>query len=429
MRKPCRWLARIGCDLAGQLHAKSALPATQQKVFTMGLYNHLKEKLRAWKTSAKPAATEAPHAPQTPGRDRLAGEDADALFGFQLLGQLAAAEESGQGNLLIGPRNIRTALAAVALGAQGETRREIIAQTGDYDSIDLAAGKSFTNALHIWLPPDKTLRRQFAGHFPHARIENTPVDQAPKAINAYVNEKTRGKIKTILDLPPAEDGMVLTTALDFESGWRTPFDLKDTRVDTFFVTPDEPQKTHFMSLDDCFWYSATPDGQIVWLPYRDDDLGMTIFLPRPDLNLAHWLEQGQGTNWQNAIDAMQLKEGNVKLPRVAFDFSARLANALQALGIRSAFTDTAEFDDILENPGPLKISDVRHKTRIQIDEQGTQAAAATSEVLLSAAADDAQSVQPPFSMHIDRPFFLTIGDAYNRKILFMGIVRQPSLEK
>jgi serpin B len=158
---------------------------------------------------------------------------------------------------------------------------------------------------------------------------------------------------------------------------------------------------------------------------------MTIFLPRPELKLEDWLaKQGRGKDWQAAVSAMKDREGNVKLPRVKFDFSAGLEKTLQTLGIQRAFTDDAQFDGILQNSDPLKIDFVIHKTHIDIDEQGTKAAAATSIVMRAAtAANPNAKKEEPFYMRIDRPFFLTIGDAKNRKILFMGIVRQPDRAK
>jgi serpin B len=375
--------------------------------------------------TATPDETATGNEVATLERDAPAAQETDAAFGFQALGQLAAAEES-EGNLLIGPRNIRTALAAVAVGAAGETQDEILAQTGDYDSIDNAAGKSFTNALHIWIPTGKELQPQFVEHFLDARVESTTASEAPDVINAYVNQQTKGKIRGILEAPPSEDGIVLTTVLDFEGKWLTPFEPEDTHVETFFITPDTRQKTHLMSITDDFNYAATEDGQMVQLPYRDDGLVMTIFLPRPELKLEDWLaKQGRGKNWQAAVSAMKNREGSVDLPRVKFDFAAGLEETLQTLGIQRAFTDDAEFNGILQSPVPLKIGFVIHKTHIDVDEQGTKAAAATSIGMVNATASPYAKKEELFYMRIDRPFFLTIGDAENRKILFMGIVRQP----
>jgi serpin B len=348
-------------------------------------------------------------------------QEADATFGFQVLGQLDAAE-GNEGNLLIGPRNIRTALAAVAVGAVGQTRDEILAQTGEYDSINNASGESFTNALHIWTPAGKKLKQKFIRHFSDARVESTSASKAPRVINAYVAKQTKGKIKEILKDPPSEDGIVLTTVLDFEGKWKKPFPL--TRVETFFVTPNERQKMYLMYMTDRFRYNATEDGQMVQLPYQDDGLVMTIFLPKPELSLADWLKQGKGKDWRNAVGAMKYKEGSVNLPRVEFDFEAETKDALKTLGIQSAFTDNAQFDGILQRPVSLKIARVLHKTHIDFDEYGAKAAAVTAVEMLMGSPNAKK--EPPFSMRIDRPFFLTIGDAENHKILFMGIVRQPA---
>ncbi|MDR0634929.1 MAG: hypothetical protein LBF91_08130 [Azoarcus sp.] len=346
---------------------------------------------------------------------------ADARFGFAVLGRLAAEREAG--NILIAPRNIRTALAAIAVGAEGETESEILTRANRYDQIDNAPGKSFRNALHIWVWPGEVLKEDFRAHFRDARIDSTAPAEAPAVVNAYVRERTGGKIDDILTSPPEDIGIVLTTVFDFEGKWHLAFDPGQSRDDSFFATPQTPSAARFMQRRGEFHYAETDEGQIARLPYRDDGLVMTLFLPKASLRIDDWLRGTTGEAWQTLVETMAPRDGLLALPRLKSLFSVELAKPLQAVGIRRAFSKAAEFTGILQNSPPLKIDRVLHKALLRIDEQGTEAAAATSIALRAMSMRINQPA--PFEMKLDRPFFLTIGDAPNHKILFMAVVRTP----
>ncbi|MDR1887788.1 MAG: hypothetical protein LBQ81_00090 [Zoogloeaceae bacterium] len=346
----------------------------------------------------------------------------DARFGFALLQQQAKTQKTG--NLLLAPRNIRTALAAVAVGAEGETRREILDKTNDYDAIDNANGKSFTNALHLWVKKDYVLQEKFRNHFSSARVDSTTPEKGLNVINNYVREQTKGKITRVLDKSP--ETFVLTSVFDFEGKWSSPFRPESTAPDAFFVTPEKTRTVRFMRNFGHFDYAQTAEGQWLRLPYREDDLVMTLFLPKPGLDINRWLQTVTGDSWRAGVQALKYQKGEVKLPRLSFRKQPvqELKPALQTIGIRRAFTDAAQFTGITQTPVPLKIFSVRHATMLEIDEQGTKAAAATSVIMGIGAAGPSR--EEPFRMKLDRPFFLTIGDAQNHKILFMAVIRDPS---
>ncbi|MDR1888027.1 MAG: hypothetical protein LBQ81_01350 [Zoogloeaceae bacterium] len=345
----------------------------------------------------------------------------DARFGFALLQQQANTQQTG--NLLLAPRNIRTALAAVAVGAEGETRREILDKTNAYDAIDNANGKSFTNALHLWVEKKYALQEKFRNHFSSARVDSTTPEKGLNVINDYVRKHTKGKITRVLDKSP--ETFVLTSVFDFEGKWRRPFRPKFTTSDRFFVTPEKSRTVRFMRNFGHFDYAQTAEGQWLRLPYQEDDLVMTLFLPKPGLDIDHWLQTVTGDGWRAGVQALKYKEGEVELPRLSFRKQPvqELKPALQTIGIRRAFTDAAQFTGITQTPEPLKIVSVRHATMLEIDEQGTKAAAATA---VGMARTMSAPSREPFRMKLDRPFFLTIGDAQNHKILFMAVIRDPS---
>ncbi|MDR1424092.1 MAG: hypothetical protein LBI92_05760 [Azoarcus sp.] len=367
----------------------------------------------------KPAVAPAPAPPV-----ETAPQEAtllDGRFGFDLLARLVQAREGD--NVMIGPRNIRTALAAAAEGAEGRTREEIVSRAGDYGLIDNAPGASFRNALHIWVPQGKALQTRFLNHFTNARVDSTSPADAPELINTYVSKQTSGKIPSIMMQPPDATGIVLTTVFDFEGKWRYPFNPKATTIAKFFAEPNRGTAARFMVQKQRFRYGESDAGQMVQLPYRDDGLTMTIFLPAHNVSTESWLRQNGNDAWKSLVGALDWREGEVRLPRLRTGYTAQIAAFLSEMGITRAFTEKAEFTGILQDSPPLRIASVTHKSFIAIDEQGTEAAAVT-QVGIRAAAMPIGDAAAPFTMTLDRPFLLTIGDIHNDKILFMGVVRR-----
>ena len=345
----------------------------------------------------------------------------DGRFGFDLLARLVRARDDG--NVMIGPRNIRTALAAVAEGAEGRTREEIVVRAGDYDLIDNAPGASFRNALHVWVPQGKALQTRFLNHFTDAKVDSTSPADAPEVINTYVSKQTSGKIPSIMAQPPDATGIVLTTVFDFGGKWLYPFDPKATTTVRFFARPDQGTDARFMIQNRRFRYGESDAGQVVQLPYRDDGLAMTIFLPTQNVSIENWLQQNGDDAWKSLVGTLNWREGEVRLPRLRTGYTAQIAGFLSEMGISRAFTKKAEFTGILQDSLPLRIASVAHKTFIAIDEQGTEAAAVT-QIGMRATAMPIGDAAAPFTMTLDRPFLLTVGDVRNDKILFMGVVRQ-----
>jgi len=345
----------------------------------------------------------------------------DGRFGFDLLARLVQARDGD--NVMIGPRNIRTALAAVAEGAEGRTREEIVNRAGQYGLIDNAPGASFRNALHIWVPQGKALQMRFLNHFTNAKVDSTSPADAPEVINTYVSKQTSGKIPSIMMQPPDATGIVLTTVFDFEGTWLYPFDPKATTTARFFARPNQGTDARFMIQNRRFRYGESDAGQMVQLPYRDDGLAMTIFLPAQDVSVENWLRQNGDDAWKSLVGALDWREGEVRLPRLRTGYSAQIAGFLNDMGITRAFTEKAEFTGILQDSPPQRIASVTHKAFIAIDEQGTQAAAVT-QIGMRTTAMAIGDAAAPFTMTLDRPFLLTVGDARNDKILFMGAVRQ-----
>ena len=149
------------------------------------------------------------------------------------------------------------------------------------------------------------------------------------------------------------------------------------------------------------------------LPYGDGRLGMYIFLPNPDSNINESLGDLNAENWEGWISQFRDREHDMMLPRFKLEYEVKLNDTLKALGMEVAFSGGADFSGIARD---LFISEVKHKTFVEVNEEGTEAAAVT-------VSDLETSVPPVF--RVDRPFFFAIFDSETQTILFMGTVTEP----
>jgi serine protease inhibitor len=343
----------------------------------------------------------------------------DGSLGFALLKRVSA--EHPDSNVIIAPRNIRTALAAVATGAEGETEQQIVALTGEYKSIDNTSLESAQSAMDIWVAPVEKLLPAFAEGLPGVHVQSTSPAEAPAAINDFVSQHTHGMITHVLDEAP-NTGIVLTAVLYFKGIWQLPFDNKDTKPRPFHFATGKTADVDTMFQANKFDYAENDSGQIIQLPYSGNDkLVLTVFLPKPQAGIQAWLGSVDETSWRAMLGQLHRTSGSLQIPKLKSSFSTTLGDELKALGMRRPFANDAQFSGIVEGR-PLKISEIVHKTAFAMDEVSTEASAATSVVMRAAAI---ARPEPPFSMIVDRPFFLTIGDRLNDRILFAGIVNAP----
>lgn len=343
----------------------------------------------------------------------------DASFGFDLLKRVSA--KSPDDNVIIAPRNIRTALAAVATGAKGETQQQIVSVTGDYKSIDNTSLSSAQSAMDIWVAPVDKLLPSFEQGLPGVHVQSTSPQAAPAAINGFVSEHTHGMITHVLDQAP-DNGIVLTAVLYFKGIWQKPFDKNNTKPRPFHFASGKTADVDTMLQANKFDYAENDSGQVVQLPYSGDDhLVLTVFLPNPQTKISTWLASIDGTSWSTMLGQLHRAPGSLQIPKLKSSFSTQLSDELQALGMHRPFASDAQFNGIVQGRA-LKISEILHKTAFAMDEVSTEASAATSIVATAAAIS---RPQPPFSMVVDRPFFLTVGDRLNQRILFAGIVNAP----
>jgi len=243
---------------------------------------------------------------------------------------------------------------------------------------------------------------------------------AVPTINAWVNEQTQGKIEDIIAAIPGDVVMYLINAIYFKGDWMQQFDKKLTAPLPFHLqdgsTVNVPTMTY--GTEATIRETWTPTARIIELPYGGGAFSMTIVLPREGLTVDSVLSVLTLDDWNSWIAALDTTSAELYLPKFKLENSLSLVNPLTSLGMGVAFSDAADFSKI-NRAGGLTITDVLHKTYVDVNEQGTEAAAVTAVVV------GVVCVCKPPPVRIDRPFVFALRENLSGTILFMGVIRHP----
>ncbi|MFC5604999.1 serpin family protein [Sporosarcina koreensis] len=363
-------------------------------------------------------------------------------LGFILLDQI---ETDDNGNLFISPTSLLMALAMVYNGADGVTKEEIAQalQMEGIDPMDLnKANASLMTMLNkennaiqlqvansIWLNNQYKFQDEFANQskeYFNAQIEEIDItsNDSPKRINDWVEKATNGKIDKMVDAPLDDDLVaMLLNAIYFKGDWKYPFDKKDTENRNFRLMAGTEKAVPFMNLQEKLAYTANSEFQAIQLPYADGEMSMIVVLPNEGVDLDEFHSTLTSEKWEEIKSDMNRTRGTILLPKFKMSYETELNDALEALGMSSAFEEGANFRKMIEEDAPLFISKVKQKTYIDVNEEGTEAAAVTGVQM------DAGSAPPddPFVMDVNRPFFFAITDDETGAILFMGLIANPEM--
>ncbi|MBN2445560.1 MAG: serpin family protein [Phycisphaerae bacterium] len=371
-------------------------------------------------------------------RDTVAG---NTRFALDLYGKLRDQD----GNLFFSPLSISAALAMTYAGARGETAQEM-AQTLHFDVTgdDLHAKmgrlldrlKSTDNAawqLHIanalWPQAGYTFLDEFFDLVQqnyHAGLDSLDfakaTEEARKTINTWVEKHTAEKIKDLI--PPgvldAATTLVLTNAVYFKASWVREFDPNLTKDGPFTLANGEEITVPLMKQTGEFAYAEDSGVQVLELPYSGDTLSMVILLPKSHDGLSK-LEAGlTTTKLEGLLSELKHDEVHVLLPRFKATSMFSLEDALSALGMRRAFSGAADFSG-MTGRRDLFIGAVLHKAYVDVNEEGTEAAAATAVIMKRSTA--IPRPQPVF--RADHPFMFLIRDKQTGSIMFMGRITDP----
>jgi serpin B len=370
----------------------------------------------------------------------------NTAFAFDLYGRLKdlPAVKAGGGNLFFSPYSISTALAMTANGARGTTATQMTSALhlpGDttpaaafgqlQKDLQAEAQKSgcqlnIANALwgqkgHPFL--DSFLSTTKAGYGAGLNlVDFARSEEARKTINTWVEQQTKDKIKDLIapGVLDARTRLVLTNAIYFKGDWAAQFKKQNTADANFFVATTKSVKVPMMNQKGPFAYGETDQVQVLSLPYKGKMLSMLVLLPKASSSLAA-VESGlDAKGLESAMGRLSEQEVVVFLPKFKMTCGPlELNGTLTAMGMKDAFTDAADFSG-MDGKKDLYVSNVVHKAFVEVNEEGTEAAAATGAVM------GLTSVRVTPVFRADRPFVFLIRENQTGSILFIGRVMNPA---
>ena len=368
----------------------------------------------------------------------------DNQFAFTLFGEIAR-QAGPDSNLFISPLSTAMALGMAYTGAAGATQTEM-QQVLQLDGLTLDDVErsyrsliallrgldpqvAFTLANSVWYDPDPRFAPTPAfldatRTYFDARVESLDFRSptAAPTINRWVSDQTGGKIPAIVPDPIGSDVVAyLIDAIYFKGSWTTQFDGSRTRPGPFRLANGTavtvPMMTHGRTVRVGV---ARADGLIVFdLPYGGGAYSMTIALPQQASGIESLVQGLTGERWSAWIAGLDSGSFEVFLPKFTLTYGLTINAVLKALGMPSAFCESQRADFTRMNPsGALCITDVMHKAFVDVNEEGTEAAAATAVGI------GVTSV--PASIVVDRPFVFAIRERLSGTILFLGRVMNPA---
>jgi serpin B len=401
--------------------------------------------------------------PDVPTDDLRTLAGGNHAFAFDLY----QAMRDGEDNLLYSPYSISVALAMVYAGARGDTEQQMadtlhfrlpqerlhpafnaldleLASRGHATILD-ESGKEVEEvafqleiANAVWGQTGYPFRPAYLdllalNYGAGVRLAdfqaNAPA--AVEAINHWISDATKDRIRQIVDKLPADTRLVLANAIYFNANWDLPFDEADTADEPFHLLAGEEVVVPMMHQTDHFHYTEGDSYQAILLPYLNREVAMVIVLPRE--GRFREIEERLTDDWvQDLLMDLQMHEVILTMPKFRYETPViSLGRTLSAMGMPDAFSpDDADFSGITapQSGPPLYIGEVLHKAFIDVNEQRTEAAAATIVLMPPGAAPERPTEPPPIVMTIDRPFVFLIRDIETNAVLFVGRVTNPAGE-
>ncbi len=365
---------------------------------------------------------------------------ANTKFGFNLFNEIQKNNQDR--NIFISPFSVSVALAMTLNGAANETEQAMtdVLQLNTLDAEAINPGYAqlhqglqasdpkvtLTIANSLWARQNVPFKTDFLERnteFFDAEISTLDFTDpnSVTTINQWVNTNTNGKIPEILKAIDPNEVLFLINTIYFKGEWKEQFDPSDTRAGTFYLTNGGKKSVPMMGREGGYPYFQEANFQAISLPYGDGQMSMYIFLPSRESDLNTFLEDLNAENWESWVSQIYEQEVYVQIPKFKLEYEISLVDVLKNLGMEIAFDeDRADFSRMapLEKlGGTLYITKVDHKAIVEVNEEGTEAAAATSVGV------GFESAAPQFIA--DRPFFFAIRENETGTVLFMSTVVDP----
>ena len=369
----------------------------------------------------------------------------NTAFAFDLFQAITTENES---NIIFSPYSISQALAMVYSGANGTTAdqiRDVLNFSLPQEDIPAAFGALNTDITEREAVPNTegqrleinianalwgqigfpfltnyvdNLSANYGAGLQFSDFINAP-EQAREEINAWVEDQTEDRIQNIVPAGAIhpQTRLVLANAIYFNASWMNAFSERGTQDAPFTLLNGDEVTVPMMSLSERFLYGEGDGYQALTLPYLGNDMGMVVLLPedgefetfQSNLTAEHFTEILQNSNGQQVM---------VNMPRFEYEYDLQLSSILASMGMSDAFSDSADFSGMAEES--LSIDEVIHKAFIAVDENGTEAAAATVITMRATSAPT-----EIFEFRADRPFMYAIYDRLTGSVLFLGRVMNP----
>lgn len=361
------------------------------------------------------------------------------VFSLGLLQKVSESETSG--NIMISPLSVDYALAMTANGAKNNTLDEMLTAL-DFDGFELAEFNGYFSYLmneivdldnevelrianSIWYSNDFSVLQSFLDvnqDYYNADLESLDFSSpdALTEINNWVSDNTNDKITEIIDNIPADAVMYLINAVYFYGSWQYEFDQSQTQERSFYLEDGNTVQVEMMEMEAGLQCYIGSNYTAIELPYGQGNFVMDVIIPAGDSDVGSFIANLSSDLWTELTQGLYDQNIVLRMPKFKFEYEKELIPSLQEMGIMDLFTGVADLSGI-NGDGGLYVSKVKHKTYIDVNEEGTEAAAVTAVEVCYTSVDP----NAPMYVTLDKPFIFIIREKSTSVILFEGVLRNP----